>query len=511
MRERISMRKSREILRHILDLKLPYQVAEQSLGVSHGLVCRTLAKVRERGMTWPDLAPLSEEELELLLYGPPKLPVSSLAMPDWALVDAERRRPGVTLLLLHEEYKQSHPNGLSYSQFCEQYRRFRSSRPLLQRQEYVAGDKMLVDYSGKRPHYFNPATGQRIDCELFVAVLGASNLTFAHASATQRREDFLRSHMRAVEYFGGVTRLWIPDNLKSAVTRACRYEPTVQRDYQELAEHYGAAILPTRPYKPTDKAKVEVAVQITQRWILARLRNVRCFSLAELNGHIRRLLEELNHRLMPGYGRSRWELFAQIEKDKLRPLPKDSFELSETKEAKVQIDSHVAFEGHSYSAPYQLQGESVLVRATGLTVEIFHRGKRVASHLRSRQRGGYTTLPEHLPKAYRNRDWSPGRLLNWAARIGPHTSSLCRAILEQKLHPEHSYKRCLGLLRLAKRYDQERLEAACERAFAAGARSYQSVKAILEQGLDRIPIAREQSPQRESIEHEHLRGPKYYN
>ena len=207
MRERISMRKSREILRHILDLKLPYQVAEQSLGVSHGLVCRTLAKVRERGMTWPDLAPLSEEELELLLYGPPKLPVPALAMPDWA----------------------------------------------------------LVDYSGKRPHYFEPATGQRIDCELFVAVLGASNLTFANASATQRREDFLRSHMRAVEYFGGVTRLWIPDNLKSAVTRACRYEPTVQRDYQELAEHYGAAILPTRPYKPRDKAKVEITVQIAQR------------------------------------------------------------------------------------------------------------------------------------------------------------------------------------------------------------------------------------------------------
>ncbi len=293
-------------------------------------------------MTWPDLAPLSEEELELLLYGPPKLPVSLLPLPDWALVDAERRRPGVTLLLLHEEYKQSHPNGLSYSQFCEQYRRFRLSRPLLQRQEYVAGDKMLVDYSGKRPQYFDPATGQRIDCELFVAVLGASNLTFAHASATQRREDFLRSHMRAVEYFGGVTRLWIPDNLKSAVTRACRYEPTVQRDYQELAEHYGAAILPTRPYKPRDKAKVEVAVQIAQRWILARLRNVRCFSLAELNGHIRRLLEELNHRLMPGYGRSRWELFAQIEKDKLRPLPEGLLELSETKEAKVQIDSHVA-------------------------------------------------------------------------------------------------------------------------------------------------------------------------
>jgi transposase len=274
VRERIRMRKSREILRHILDMKLPYLVAEQSVGASHGLVCRTLAKVRERGMTWPDIAPLSEEELERLLYGPPKVSASSLPLPDWALVDAELRRPGVTLLLLHEEYKQSHPNGLSYSQFCEQYRRFRSSRPLLQRQEYVAGDKMLVDYSGKRPHYFDPATGQRIDCELFVAVLGASNLTFAHASATQRREDFLRSHMRAVEYFGGVTRLWIPDNLKSAVTRACRYEPTVQRDYQELAEHYGAAILPTRPYKPRDKAKVEVAVQIAQRWILARLRNV---------------------------------------------------------------------------------------------------------------------------------------------------------------------------------------------------------------------------------------------
>lgn len=511
-RERTSMRKCREILRHVLDLGLSYEVTERSLGVSHGQVCRTLTKVRERGLSWADVAPLSDDELEALLYGAKPPSPCTAPLPDWPALDAELRRPGVTLQLLHQEYRERHPDGLGYSQFCDHYSRFRRLRPLLMRQQHLAGDKLFIDYSGKKPSYFDRQTGERIECELFVAVLGASNLTYAEATATQRREDFLRSHIRAHSYFGGVSRLWIPDNLKSAVVKACAYEPTLQRDYEELAAHYGAAVLPARPRKPRDKAKVEVGVQIAQRWILARLRNVRCFSLVELNGHIARLLDELNHRPMRVYKRSRRELFEQIERQHLRPLPAHSFVLCETKEAKVHIDYHVAFDGHFYSVPYALVQEPVRIRATGTTVEIFHKNQRVASHLRSSKRGGYTTLAEHMPKAHqKQRDWSPGRILNWAASVGPHAASLCHAILDSRRHPEHGYKSCLGLLRLGQRYEKERIEAACARAYAAGARSYQSVKTILENGLDRIPMSPSEPQHAPPLEHEHLRGPDYYN
>jgi transposase len=455
---------------------------------------------------------MTDEELEALLYGRKKPLLTAGTLVDWPLVDAELRRPGVTLLLLHQEHRERHPEGLGYSQFCDHYSRFRKTRPLLMRQQYIAGDKLLIDYSGKKPCYLNPETGERIECELFVAVLGASNLTYVEATATQRREDFLRSHIRAQAYFGGVCRLWIPDNLKSAVQKACPYEPTLQRDYEELAEHYGAAVLPARPKKPRDKAKVEVGVQIAQRWILARLRNIRCFSLAELNQHIARLLEELNNRPMRVYRRSRRELFEQIERQNLRPLPSHPFVLCETKEARVHIDYHVAFDGHFYSVPYQLIGEPVRVRATSTTVEIYHKSQRVASHLRSSKRGGYTTVPEHMPKAHQKQaDWSPGRILNWAATVGPHTASLCHAILESKRHPEHGYKSCLGMMRLGQRYENERIEATSARAYAAGARSYQSVKTILENGLDRIPMSSDEPSTERLFEHEHLRGPDYYN
>lgn len=511
-RERTDMRKSREILRHILQLKLSYQVVEASLGVSHGLVCRTLTKARERGLAWPEIEPLSDDELEALLYGPPSIPGATTTLPDWPQVDAQLRRPGVTLLLLHQEYRHEHPEGLGYSQFCDHYSRFRAKRPLIMRQSHVAGDKLFVDYSGKRPFYFDPESGERIDCELFVAVLGASNLTYAEATATQRSGDFLRSHIRAHQYLGGVPRLWVPDNLKSAVTRSCRYEPTLQSDYRELAAHYGAAVLPARPRKPRDKAKVEVGVQIAQRWLLACLRNVRCFSLAELNGHIARLLEALNHRPMRVYKCSRRELFEKLERQHLRPLPLHPFVLCETKEARVHIDYHVELSGHYYSVPYTLVGELVRLRATETTVEIFHHHKRVASHVRSPRRGAHSTCVEHMPKAHqKQQDWSPGRILSWAGKIGPHASSLCQAILQDRRHPEQGYRSCLGLIRLERRYEAARIEAACERAFAAGARSYQSVKAILEGGLDRIPMPAAAPSAVRLAPHENLRGPDYYN
>jgi transposase len=513
-RERLPMRKTREILRHILDLKLSYRVTRNSLGVSHGLICDTVHKAREAGLDWEAAQSLSDDELMARLSKKSAAPKDSRPLPDFVLVQAELLRPGVTLALLHQEYLMAHPGGLSYSQFCEHYRRFRARRPLVMRQEHVAGDKQFIDYSGKKPSYIDPQSGKRVECELFVAVLGASNFTYAEATATQRREDFLRSHMRAQAYFGGTTRLWVPDNLRSGVTRADRYEPTLQRDYEEMAAHYGAAALPARPRKPRDKAKVEVGVQIAQRWILARLRNVRCFSLAELNQHIARLLEDLNNRPMRVYKCSRKELFQKIERDKLRPLPHYPFVLCEHKEARVHIDYHVELSGHFFSVPSSFVGKLVRIRATATTVEVFFDSQRIASHVRSYVRGRFTTDPAHMPKAHqKHAEWSPGRILNYAATIGPHTASLCRAILEDRRHPEQGYRSCLGLVRLGARYDKERVEAACARAYAAGARSYKSVQAILEHGLDRIPVSPAKPPQKKEsyVEHEHLRGPDYYN
>lgn len=513
-RERLPMRKIREILRHTLDLKLSYRVTRQSLGASHGVISDTVHKARQAGLDWEAVQRLSDDELLALLDGKSEATKETRPLPDWVVVQAELLRPGVTLELLHQEYLQAHPNGLLYSQFCAHYRRFRARRPLSMRQEHVAGDKQFIDYSGKKPSYLDPQTGERVECELFVAVLGASNYTYAEATATQRREDFLRSHLRAQAYFGGTSRLWVPDNLRSGVTKACRYEPTLQRDYEEMAMHYGAAVLPARPRKARDKAKVEVGVQIAQRWILARLRNVRCFSLVELNQHITRLLEDLNNRPMRVYKCSRKELFDKVERDHLRPLPTYPFVLCEHKEARVHIDYHVELCGHFYSVPYSFVGKLVRIRATATTVEVLFDSQRIASHVRSQVRGRHTTDPAHMPKAHqKHAEWSPGRILNFAATIGPHTASLCRAILEDRRHPEQGYRSCLGLCRLGSRYDKERVEAACARAYAAGARSYKSVQAILEHGLDRVPVSPSHAPQKKEsyVEHENLRGPDYYN
>jgi transposase len=479
--------------------------------MSAGTVGHTVQRARGAGLDWAAVAQLTDEQLEQRLYGSPVTPGADRAEPDCSWIHHERHRPGVTLELLHLEYLEQYPEGLRYTAFCERYRSWLGRHRLSMRQTHVAGEKAFVDYAGKKPHLVDALTGEVQSVELFVAVLGASNYTYAEATLTQSVPDWVGSHVRAFEAWGGVPQGLVCDCLKSGVIRVCRYEPTIQRTYEEMATHYGTAILPARPIHPRDKAKVEVGVQVAERWILARLRNDVFHNLAELNARIRGLLEELNERRMRLYRKSRRQLFEELDRPALLPLPAAPFEYAEWRRARVNIDYHVALEGHFYSVPYQLVHEEVEMRATATAVEVLHRGRRVAGHARSRARGQHTTVDEHMPSVHRaHAEWTPSRLLHWAASIGPETQGLVEDILRERRHPEQGFRSCLGILRLSKRYGPGRLEAACARARAVRARSFRHVASILEHGLDRVAVVVTDDAPATAV-HENVRGRTYYH
>lgn len=511
--ERLLMRKAQEILRTKLELGYSNREAARAVGVSSATVVNVMRRAAEAGLhTYAQVEGLREDELATRLYaqssgGGAPFP---RAEPDCAWIHRERARPGVTLELLHIEYLEQHPGGYQYTAFCDRYRAFQKRRGLVMRQHHVAGDKLFVDYSGKKPSLVDPATGEVIEVELFIAVLGASNYAYAEATHTQQVHDFVGSHVRAFAFFGGVTRAVVPDNLKSGVTRACFYEPTIQRSYEHMARHYGTAILPARARKPRDKAKVEVAVQIVQRWVLARLRNRVFHTLCALNEAIHACLDDLNRRRMRDYGQSRAEMFASIEVAALLPLPTDRFEVTEWKKAKVNIDYHVAFGERLYSVPHRYVHEEVWICATASVVEILLRGRRIALHPRNgRQR--HATLTEHMPSAHRaHAAWTPSRILSWAQKLGPATHELCAAILADRPHPEQGFRSCLGILRLAKKYGDARVEAACARCAAANARSYRSVESVLRHRLDQLPLQDVSDAVDAPLEHENVRGRNYY-
>jgi transposase len=506
------MRKIRDILRQKWTLKRSHREIATSLGISAGGVGTAISRAEKAGLDWEQAKQLNDDELEVRLYGPRLEAGAQRPLPDPVYIHTERRRPGVTLELLHLEYLEKHPDGYRYTQFCEHYRTWLSKRGLTMRQVHRAGEKCFVDYSGKKPHIVDPKTGEVKEVELFVMVLGASNYTFAEASPTQSGPDFIASHVRGFEYFQGVSRALVPDQLKSGVTRPCWYEPGVQRTYEELAEHYGTAVIPARPGKSRDKAKVEVGVQIVQRWILARLRNQTFFSIDALNERIGELLDDLNERPMRVYGASRRQLFERLEKSALLPLPPDRFVYGEWKKVTVNIDYHVEVDHHYYSVPHTLVHDAIEARFTSSTVEIFLHNDRVTAHVRSYERGRHTTKPEHMPKSHQKHlEWTPTRFAHWASEIGPKTRELVEAILAERPHPEQGYRSCLGILRLAKRYGDERLEAACARAVIVRARSYRHVDSILKNGLDRLPPQNDIDPDRPSIAHENVRGGNYYH
>ena len=507
------MRHTREILRHKWVLQSSHRQTTAALGVSHGSITQTLQRAQAAQiLTWPAVCALPDVELEARLYPPLPRTTGPRAAPDFAHIDLELRRKGVTLELLHQEYLAEHPDGLRRSAFCARYRAWKKARGVVMRQTHLAGDKLFVDYSGDKAFYVDAATGQRIPCELFVATLGASSYTFAEATHTQKTPDFLASQARALRFFGGVPAAIVSDQLRSGIVVPCRYEPGPHTAYLDFATHYGTALVPARPRCPRDKAKVEVAVQVAQRWILARLRNVVCTSLADLNAHIARLLADLNERTMRSYGKSRRQLFEELDRPSLRPLPQSEYAYAEWKKARVNVDYHVELARHYYSVPHALVHQTVELRHTQDTVEIFSNGERVATHRKSTVHGRYTTRVEHMPRghqAHQNR--SPEQLLSWARTVGPMTETLCEKIMADRPHPEQGYRSCLGLIRLAKRFGRERVEAACTRALWTGARSYRSVHNILEHGLDRAAQFEESSTTAAPVAvHEHLRGPGYY-
>ncbi len=511
--ERLSMRKTREILRLKWVLGRSHRDVKRAVGVGIGTVTETLNRAQVARLDWTQAEQLTDEELQARLY-PPAAPQKSRSLPDPKTLELELRRPGVTLRLLHIEYLERDPDGYGYTQFCEHYRAWRERQRPTMRQVHRAGDKMFVDYAGKRPHYVDPRTGERVEVELFVAVLGASNYTYVEASRSQRSPDWIESHTRAVEFFGGVTVVVVPDQLRSAVVQPGRYEPQVQRTYLEWARHYGTVVVPARPARPRDKAKVEVAVQIAERWVLARLRNQTFFSLEELNQRIDELGEELNGWVMRRYGKSRKQLFVELDQPALKPLATPRFSYGEWKHAKVSIDYHVELDFHYYSVPHGLLHESVEARLTATVVEIFHHGQRVVCHPRSYQRGHHTTTKEHMPKAHQKQaEWSPSRLIHWAGTIGPHVQQLVQAILSERPHPEQGYRSCLGIMRLGKLYGEPRLEAACRRALRVRARSYRHVESILKAGLDRAPEPEPEPGTQPSppAVHENIRGRTYYH
>lgn len=511
--QRMSMRNVREILRLKLSLGLSHREAAASCGTSAGFVGGLVVRAAALGLQWEDIAALDDAALESKLATKTPKGQADRALPDFAVIDIERRRPGVTLRLLHLEYLETNPDGYQYTQFCQHYRDWLSRNKRSMRQNHKAGDKLFVDYSGKRPHFVDPATGEIIECELFVAVLGASNYTYAEATRSQQIPDWIGSHIHALEYFGGATKVIVCDQLRSGVSTPDRYDPAIQRSYERMAAHYDTAVVPARPRKPKDKAKVEVGVQVVQRWILARLRNRTFFSLGELNVAIRELLENLNHRVMRRFGASRRELFDRLDRDVLKPLPVDRYVHADWQGARVNIDYHVEFDRHFYSVPHRLVHERVEICATATTIEVFRNGVRIASHVRSRTAHHHTTVAEHMPVAHREHaEWTPSRLVAWAEKVGPSSAALVRAILESRPHPEHGYRSCLGILRLAQRYGDERLERACARAHAAGARSYRHVNEILVRQLDKLPLPEaDEGTSAKAIEHKNVRGPNYYH
>lgn len=513
--KRVSMHKIKEVIRcNSADLTVRQIAAAAKLSV--GAVSKYIKAIEKAGLSWPLPADLDDEALSRRLFGGESQSPSPKRhpQPDFAAVHQELKRRGVTLLLLWEEYRAEHGDAAyAYSQYCALYREFRKNLKRSMRQTHRAGEKLFVDYAGQTVPVRDRLTGEIRQAQIFVAVLGASNYTYAEATWTQQLPDWLSSHVRALEFLGGVPAIGVPDNLKSGVDRACRYEPEINRSYADLARHYGMAVIPARPYKPQDKAKVEVGVQIVERWILAALRRHTFFSLTEVNQAILQLLTQLNAKPFKKLPGSRLSAFEALDRPMLRPLPAHRYEYGIWKKARVNIDYHVEFEGHYYSVPNGLVSKEIELRVTANAVECLFNGQRVAVHARSRKRGAHTTVAEHMPKSHKaHMSWTPGKLLNWAISIGPATRDIVQYQLTHKPHPEMGYRTCLGLLSLARQYGDERLEAASRRAMAINSPYRKSVLSILQAGLDQAPLP-ETAHTAEPVApaHDNVRGAAYYH
>jgi len=513
--ERLPMRKIKEVLRLKYEAQRGHGEIARSCGIAHSTVLEYLRRFHAAGLTWPLPAPLSEAELENRLFATGALKRSAdVPLPDCQYIYDELRghkKFNLTLTQLWTEYKEKHPDGYQYTQYCEHYRRWLGKLDYVMRQEHRAGEKLFVDY-GDGLSIVDPQTGELIPTQIFVAVWGASNYTYAEASLSQELPNWIGSHARAFQYFGCVPLVLVPDNLKSGVTKVCFYEPQINQTYAELATHYGTTVLPAMARKPRYKAKVENGVLVSKRWILSVLRNRTFFSLAELNAAMRELLESLNTRPMRKLKKSRRQVFEELDRPAALHLPERPYQFAEWLKVRVNIDYHVEAGRHYYSVPFRLLREHLDVRLTATTVEVFHRGERVAAHARSFALYKHTTNPEHRPAAHRRyAEWTPSRMIEWAGKTGPSTALLAEKIMASRKFPEQGYRAVLGLMRLGRDYGADRVEAACGRALSFGAASYRSVHSILAQGLDRQAVAESTSEQTVLPLHENIRGGEQYH
>ena len=505
------MRKIHLVLRLFFAAQLSIRAIARSINASPSTVGDYIRRAQVAGLSWPLPEGLDERALEAKLFPPPAPRHTPRPLPDWAGLHQELRRKGVTLALLWHEYKGAHPEGVQYSWFCERYRAWAQHIDVVMRQEHRAGEKLFLDYAGHCVPVVDRETGELHEAQIFVAVLGASNYTFAEATWSQSLPDWCASHVRALRFFGGAPELLVPDNLRSAVSKPHRYEPDTNPTYQDLAEHYAMAILPARVRRPRDKAKVEAGVLLVERWILAALRNRTFFSLAELNAAIAELLQRLNERPFKKLPGSRRTMFESLERPLLTPLPHEPYIFAEWKKVRVHIDYHVEVDHHYYSVPFTLRGKQLLARFSANTVECFYLGERIASHVRCYMRARHTTLADHMPEKHRQMgQWSPKRFMQWAEKTGPATAQLITNVLSARKHPEQSYRSCLGILRLAKTYSDERLEAACRRALILNTYAVRSIESILKHRLDEQPLSEPQELPL-PLEHDNIRGPSYYH
>ncbi|MEE9423854.1 MAG: IS21 family transposase [Methylococcales bacterium] len=511
--KRLSMRQLREILRLRLHAQLSMRQIRDSLRLSLGAIQKVVSQAEEIGLHWDAIEQLNDQQLAHQIYPQATTTISSQhQLPDWLDVYQELKRKGMTKQLLWEEYTQQYPNrSYSYPQYCLLYRRWLKQQKRSMRQIHKAGEKLFVDYAGQTVPIVYHATGEIRTAQIFVAVLGASNYTFCEATWSQQLPDWINSHVRAFHFIGGVPAIVVPDNLKSGVTKACRYDPTLNPSYQQFAAHYGTALVPARPLKPKDKAKAEVGVQIIERWILARLRHQTFFSLAELNHCIKALLEDVNNRPFQQLKGTRKQWFESIDQPALSPLPKQRYEYTDIKIVKVNIDYHLQYDNHLYSVPHHFVGEKLELHAKQHLVELYFHNKRITSHVR-KYHPGMTTVPEHMPvKHEKHHKWTAGRLMNWASDIGDEVLLWVKTVLKHRQHEEQAYRVCLGLLNLSRDYSAERLNKACAIANNNSLYRLKHIKDILLSNQDKLVTDSNESLPLLPQSHENIRGPKSFH
>lgn len=505
------MRRIREILRLCWGCRLSMRQAAESVGVSSSTVSQLLRRAEIAGLSWPLNEDIDDSALERIVFPPPNYSHNDRHEPDWHYVHQELSKKGVTLSLLWQETKEANPNGYQFTQFCERYRRWRKAQNITLRQVHKAGEKTFSDFAGKTLKIKDPVTGQESKVYLFVTTLGASNYSYAEGFLKQDTEAWSNGHVSAFEYFGGAPRVIVPDNPKAAVISASNYEPVLNESFRRMAAHYGCAVLPARVRKPKDKAKVESAVGLHERWIIARLRNRTFFTLPECNEAIWELLEQVNARAFQKLPDSRRIAFETIEKPALQPLPQSRFEFADCVRKRVGMDYHVEFERHWYSVPHALAGREVELRATSTTIEVLYQNRRIASHARSAKVGAHTTLTEHLSPSHRAYvELTDQKILAWAAGVGASTFAVVQKILDGEGYSEEKRRRCSGIVNLRKQYPPDRIEAACKRALHTSTISYRSIKSILQHRLDAQPLTPVAPAPAVTIIHENLRGPEYF-